>query len=655
MIIDWQKITDSSFPFGPDMFRGEIENSPDQTFTSLIPDVRELQEISLADPALAAQMGSSDFTSEFNGAFSSGLENKLKPMMNYIGELAMSDTIRGTRQTLGQMVQTTGITSANFPDVITIFQESTSDISKAFKVTDMVIGSDMFGKAMDGIGAIPVVGWIIKAIYEISKTVSDIVISNRDAKNEAAKRDLAKRLSIPLGSTQFEPSANDLTAKAFFRKIMDNKCQDIIRPAYHLTGNVNYGFEAGGVYKDEGDSMAAGWIVYGEASGNMGFVPGTSNMTRALFFPSGVKRYQNSHIKNCDPQDMRDMASLYPTAQNLCTGWWSQVNKPGASMFSVRPLAVRAEWEEYIERMYALAETLMSGWACAPTGTPFTDEFKCLSTELTGYGNKKKKGMGSCKHSERGKTMTIPGTFGVAGHWGFYAYLSRLYFGIKDIHNKSKGGVDQLPRVGPLSYTNHNGSKFYHHNAIDYSKSVPIESLNALYANQKATLESIQCMYVSGEDDDHGNRARFPAFYDSSLKSLWRASVIDVLASGTWDRVSFQDMPEGEAKTAFYQKAVSKGVEDVENFNRPCAPGEDPATSGCGIRGISKRHLLSAGANIPDNPSLPTAPTMNGAVLQATIAKSLRRPGGSGGKKSSNLPLILGAGALALMFMRGRK
>jgi len=111
-------------------------------------------------------------------------------------------------------------------------------------------------------------------------------------------------------------------------------------------------------------------------------------------------------------------------------------------------------------------------------------------------------------------------------------------------------------------------------------------------------------------------------------------------------------MPEGEAKSQFKQLALSKGIQDVENYNRPCAPGENPRTSDCGFQMSTQ---LSSGYQMPDNPTLPTAPTMNGAVLQATIARPLRKPGGSSKKKSSNLPLILGAGAIALLMMRGRK
>jgi hypothetical protein len=258
-------------------------------------------------------------------------------------------------------------------------------------------------------------------------------------------------------------------------------------------------------------------------------------------------------------------------------------------MYTVQPRKWKNEWSNYVEHMYALIETVLMGWTCAPTGKPFTDRFECRSPELTcgGGRTKTKKGMGDCNYANRNKTdLRIPSDFGRGAHTSAYGYLCQLFFGIQDPFKQSKGGLDQLPRVGSQSYSNDLGSKFYRADALNMDKSVPVSALEDLYNRQKASLKSLNCMYVAG---DSQNRGRFPAFNDSTLRSLWEQSVTDVFSSGSWKRVIFQDMPDGEAKNAFYQYAKSKGISDVENYNRPCLPGEDPRSSNCGPPKVSQK------------------------------------------------------------------
>lgn len=647
MIIPWSKISDSNDQFGGKIFRGIVSDDARLNWESRIPDIARLSESVAADPALAAQLGGR--AAEFSEVTSKNTRGAIE---QFIGELAMADWIDGQRQTIGEIAQVSGVLSSSLGSINTIFKSSRSDVLKGFDVAGMVLDSKAFDQAISAIGAIPIVGWIIKAVFEISKSIAGIVEASRDSNAAAARDMMARQLSIPIGSTQFNPDANDFTAKAFFGALSAGESQRIIRPAYRMDpGSPNMGFQAEGVYSKEGDDMASGWVVLGEATGNLGFVPGSSSMSRALFFPSGVKGAPNSCGLGCAAGAVRDLGTLYPTAQNLCTSWWSQVNQPGPSMYTLRPLDAKSEWETYIEQMFALAQNVMKGWTCAPTGKVFTDKFKCYSPELTcGGGTKKSKsGMGNCDHGNRGKTLTIPDDFGRSSHIVLYGYLCRLFFGIENPFEKSRGGLDQLPRVGSGSYKNDLGFDYYRADALDMSKSTPVSALETLYANQRAGLKSLQCMYVAG---DSQNRDRYPAFEDSNLRNLWEQSVTDVFSSGAWKRVSFQDMPDGEAKTAFYNHAKSRGIADVENLNRPCAPGEKPS-SGCGFQG--SKMSLSAGKQIPDDPSMPQKPPMNGAVVKAMLIGDIGGAKKSRKKGSSALPLMLGAGALALMFMKGRK
>ena len=391
MIIPLNMIDDPTYPFGYNVFHGKIMEDPEMEFESRIPDIAAIGSGGVVDPAMASNLVG--YTKDEYHSTTSAKISK------YVAQLAMSDWVRGTRQTLGVAAQTTGIIGSELLAVKTICSTDISTVTGAFDVADVVFENKAFQTAIDAIGIIPVVGWIVKAAYEISKSIAKIVEKLDKANTDASRRELAKSLTIPMGSMDFSTEANDALAKAFFGYVRHNNADAIIRPAYGFGGGGFEGFVARGVYEESmpsggvGHGMAAGYVVHGEVDQGpelgLGYVPGSSSMTRSIFFPSGL----NSG-GGCDYAAMRDMSSLFPTASNLCAGWWSQINKPGPSMFSVQPLSAKNDWENYIERMFRLAENLLKGWSCAPTSRPFENKFKCLKGEPNLW-----KDMGSCGDS----------------------------------------------------------------------------------------------------------------------------------------------------------------------------------------------------------------------------------------------------------------
>lgn len=642
MRLSWSDINDFNNPFGGSVFRGEVSNTPWADWQSRLPDMVFLGKSVSADPQLAAQF------SEFNEVYET-VGDALQPMMQFVGDLVMADFIEGTRQTLGQLVQTVGIISNAFANVDRIFKADINSVLKGFDIAGMVLDSKIFEMALNALGAIPIVGWIIKIIYEVAKAVANIFIAVKDMKTADARYLMSKELTIPLDSIDFNPSTDDLQTKAFFSFVgtKDFSPNRVITPPYRMNPKkANFGFVAEGVYRD-GDSrkngIGAGWIVHGAESGTdnlgLGFVPGTTNMTRSFFFPAAASGGGCSGGGR-----IRDLGTLYPTASNLCTGWWSNVTKPGPSMFSVRPLALKNAWEDYIEQLFVLCENTLKGWTCAPTGDPFTDRFECYSG-VYGMGS----GDNECKKSRRGKTLRINKDFGRGVHTSFYAYLLQLFFGIENPFAASMGKLAQVPTTKSFDdpnafYKNDLKRKFWKASAINYSKSVPVHSLDDLYARQTATLRSLQCMYVNGE-----NPAHFPAFAQPGLRGKWADGVTDIFASGAWKHVVFADMPEGSAKNAFYEYAKKHKIQDVENFNRPCAPGE-PLSSKCGA---NSRHMIAAASPIPEAPGLPSPP-MNNVVLKSVLAADVGSGKLSNKKGKSKLPLVIAAGAIGLLIAKGR-
>lgn len=666
MILNWQEVKDPGNPFGGEVFRGDVMNTPSVEWESHIPDITSLSESAAADPALAASF-SDDHNSTFGDVFSS-IPNKLEPLMKHIGDIAMFDYVNGARQSMVQIVQTVGIPGNEFGKVANIFKADINAVTSGLDLVKMTLDSKVFGMAMDAIGAVPIVGWVIKIVYEIAKTIANAVQITRDEKQAVARKKIAQMLTIPINAVGFKAETDQAQTQAFFKKMGVSDEFDptsIIKPAYEMRPNdPDMGFVASGVYDDEkmyseGDASvrnAAGWVVHGgKTTGGFGYVPGSVSMTRSMFFKAGTSTSPNTCGVGCGAGGVRDMGTLYPTTQSLCTSWWSQVEKPGPMMFSVQPRVVKSLWEDYIERMFVLCQNVAKGWTCAISGIPFTDQFYCLVPELTCGGGKKqrKEGMGSCKKGRGGDKLRIPRDYGRDPHVLLYAHLLRLFFNIENPYSKARGGLEkQVPHTkswgssaGTYKPESDGKAKYWRPDAIDYSKSVPVDNLDKLYIKQKATLESLQCMYVNGRDTE-----RFPAFKDSALRNLWNRSVTDVFSSGAWRRVVFQDMPDGDAKNAFYNYAKSQGIEDVQNFNRPCRPGE-PMMNCMPVRGFA------AMGRMPDNPSLPKAPPMAGAVLASEVARKPRRlPPGSRSsgkaKKSSAAPLVIGAAAAAFLLLK---
>jgi len=654
MIVKWSEILDphtdnplaKQFPSIQDV----LEN-PDE-WKSNLPDIQTLINHSLSDPALAG----GNFSTFKNEVLSAG--STLDPLMQAVGRIAMGDFVKGMRVSLGNVAMSTGILMNDVMAVSSIMQSNQSDIMKGFNVVGAALDSPMFEMALDAIGAVPFVGWVIKTIYNISKTIAEVIEQSNDLSDQVAKRSVAERLTIPMRATGFSHEANEFLTRNFF-KALSNDPQKLILPAYNPNpqgGSCPQGYTDGpwrmfcaaGVREnDDWDAMAEGWVVAG-ADGDYGFgyVPGTSAVTRSLFFRSGVRSAPGSHRLGCEAYGVRDLGTLYPTPTNLCAALWSQVSKPSPAMFMFDPLAAKSPWETYMDHMFALSKNLLKGWSCAPTGYPFTDKFKCTS-DLDGAGNPREEGMGGCrggtgkKHNRWGDTLTIPSDFGYESNTVLYAYLAELYFGIRELYSRDRGGIQRLPHLSGKAidkpgsyYENHMGSKFFRPDAIDYSESTPVKALEALYNGQKATLDSRMCMYVNGEDP-----VRFPAFRDSNLKSLWQQSVTTVLNSNDWRTINYKDIPDGPAKQAFYQRAKSAGIDDVENFT-----------------GIKKHHQMQMQTVLGD-PEPPEMPPMTGTDIDISefgvTAKNL--PKRKSKKKSSNLPLILAGGALAFLFLNNKR
>jgi len=640
MILDYNQMM-SDGPFGRDIFFGKIEESPEMWKSTLPFDMQRLVDDIAVDPRTALQGATSDELKKIEEDVRRGKipTKHMKYFVKAIANTALYNVVNASRQMIGMAFRTVGILSNSFGIVRNLFKE---EASVALRLTDLVgefVKSDFFEMALNAIGLIPVVGWIIKIVVEVAQSVAKIVTVIFDDNLKTAKSVAAQQLSIPMRGTEFSKMADDAVVQEIYGRMRDYDQQRFIQPAYApMGGGGEYlGFTAQGVYDDDWDSsrgdkeMGLGWVVQpGKyALPGLGFVPGTGNITRSMFFPAGV-----TSGRGCKGGAVRDIGSLYPTGGSLLSSWWSMVLKPGPSMFSVDAKQPIKDWENYIYGMLMLGPNVMKGWACAPTGIPFSNKFYCVDG-MMGKGNKKKRGVGDCRWGggRRGKVMTLPKDFGRSSHVTLMGHLYSLFFGLKKLSERGKSFNPDLgigiPKAGKVEYyKDHYGKDWLNPDSVDISESVPVRALENLYERQMFTLKSINCMYVDGEKS---NRHRFPSFNNRKLRDQWYESVTAIMSSNDWRQVVFADVPESRMKNELL-KVVKRNGLDPDKLNDP--------------RYRNRQMHIRAAPTVLGSPTLPPPP---GAVrvTPSRVARMAEPSTKRKAKKKSQSGTIIAAAAVA--------
>lgn len=641
MILDYAQLS-AQGPWGYGTFQGKVGEAPSSYWQSALPpNLSGWVENIAANPA-AALAGMPVIESLYNDPTASAFNAAWSDLT----QRGLLNVVTASRDLVGTMVQSVGFLSGEFSNLGMIFIEKSSTAMKVLNVAQMIVESEYFGKAIDAIGWIPVVGWIIKAVVEVANIVADIVKAVRVSNWDAAYRMIAQRLSVPIGGTQFSTEADQMVTQRVFAMLeMGNQYyspQALIRPAFG-GGLDDYGSE--GVADPDKSKLSVGWTVTpGQPTGGMGYVPGTGNLSQTMFFPA-----QESG-GGCAAGRVRDMGGMYPTAQGLANSWWSMLLQQGPAMYSVAPLQETSAWESYVENLLAFAKSTLSGWTCGPTAYPFTNEFDCVP-EVHGTGECGRPG----KKSGR---RTYPSDYGRDHHAVFTAYLYSLFFGpTGGVSGQSYSGFtgfkdgwqETLPLLGPLamggSYNNDLGFPWPEPDNIDVSQAVPVAALENLYERQVATLQSVHCMYVNGEDPD-----RFPAFKQPGLKQKWEQAATALLQTNDWRRVTYQDMPEGPLKAALAQKAEQAGL-DPNQLNPPCDPGLVTGKDGkLRPRRCPPNFGLAAGPSVLGDPVPPAPPEPNDVDQQKFAVGKL--VGGGKGSKGGGAGIAVAAAAAAFLFLK---
>ena len=661
MILDYNQMTFDS-EFGSDLFFGKIDESPEENWSSSLPD--DLQELALglgSDPA-AYLKGVKPFERQKiqNDALKGKIPyNPTGDFARAIANTALYNVVNASRQLIGMTMRTVGIPSGSFGIVRNIFREEASVALSVANMAKAFVDSELFERALDMLGLIPVVGWIAKIVIEVAQSIAQMVTVILDSRLDTARAVAAQELTIPMKATQFSKDADNQVVRDIYGLMRDGGQQFFIEPAYGPLGSGGeyLGFTAEGVYNDgewarreQQEHLAAGWVIQpGQLFGGMGFVPGTGNISRSLFFPAGLATAPGSTRPGCRPGSvnaMRDLGSLYPTASALLNSWWSLVLKPGPSMFSVDVRGPIKNWENNIWGMLALGPNLMRGWTCAPTGIPFTNQFWC-TREMMDKERKRRPGVGDCEWKYRGTKRKLPSDFGRGAHVTLMGYLYQLHFGLEKLSERTKDFNPDLgigiPKVGrPRYYKDSYGRDWLEPDSVDISESVAVRALNNLHARQMATLKSINCMYVDGENRDRFGNRQFAALNDKALRKQWYKSVTAIMSGNDWRQVTFADVPEGRMKNELATVIKRHGM-DPEKLNPPCPPGA-PMSHPC-----RQMHIRAAPTALGD-PKLPAPP---GAVRVLSVkALPAKKKTGRRKKKAPSGTIIAAAAVGAFLLLK---
>lgn len=440
--------------------------------------------------------------------------------LSYIGNLYLHNQISSARIAIGKIANVIGFLQPEFDNISNVFKEQTDTITIAISTADAIINSEYFAKGLDALGAIPIVGWIIKIIVKAAELVYKIIKKINDNKIKNVRKELAAQVSIPL--TEFNKDADEALARATLYKIAENNLDYIFSPRYIFQNASDFVTVSEKINDD--DEITRYFNVRSEVEGGLGFIPGTVNLSGALRFPTK------------GAQSIYDTGDLYPTVRSLGSMVNQLIQKPGPALYGLNTKALSVKWQNNIYSLLAYAEdSIKKGWSIHETGYPNTDEWICAESIIGYYGDK------ACKKA--GQVGTKYKTFSTGHYAAFRAYLIKRYFGNKF---PSKSG-----KISPTP------------DDVLLDRSIPVKALENILKTQEAVIDSDVCMYVNLETK--GTVPYFSGLYSNyDLRKKWMDNVKLVLNSEEWKRIRFLDVPDGEVKNALYEKATSKGYDPIK-------------------------------------------------------------------------------------------
>lgn len=534
----------------------------------------------------------------------------------FVAELGMYSLASGLRNTVANISITLGYLQNSIHIVQGLFHDPIQTVATALNVASDILNSDAFNAAINSIGWIPIVGWIIKILVEVAKIVTSIIGVIADKKQAAALEALAARTTVP--QAEWSADADSIMAQYLQRQALGHNLQWMLYPRYPAQTADDF---TGTPINVDNDAMGEGFLVYSKDFINpsldmpvgMGFVPGTRNLHGAM----ELRQPGNANIA--------DIGNFYPTAQAMAANIWEQMLKGHPMALSVDTDAAIEAWASYAYAALDFAMPtgsggsgiLARGWSGSPTASFGASQHKCVD------------GMHDCSgHEIRfAKMKDIPGD----GHTDALVSYYQTLFEWKRKNNSGDWGLGNLD-----PYTIR-----------------PTIALRELRSQQESILNSLQCMYVDDAAVPSGiaSVARFAGIGTASnpgpLHSLWQQNVQKVFDSGGWEHVRWSDVPPHPDPARGMFSPVRQHIEMAVEQKYSMSADEFFATKHQWQ--ISVPQLL-----VPKSPVPPPAPTPPTYIETAAFVDASLVGGARSAVRTSAAPLAMAAG-IALLLLKGRK
>lgn len=567
-----------------------------------------------SDPALRSNiMGGGSWMKQEDPA--TGALIATAPQM-FVAELGMYSLAGALRNTVANISITLGYLQNSIQVVQGFFHDPIQSVAASLNVVSDILNSEAFNAAINSIGWIPIVGWIIKILVEVAKIVTSIISVVGDKKQEEARKALALMMTLP--QAEWSADADGIMAQYLQRQALGHNLQWMVYPRYPAQDADDFT----GVPLDvDNNDRWDGFLVYSkeflnpslEVPPGMGFVPGTRNLHGAM------------ELRSPGHANIADIGNFYPTAQAMAANIWEQMLKGHPMALSVNTDAAIEAWASYAHAALDFAlptgsggsGILARGWSGSPTASFGASSHVCME------------GMHDCSgHQIRfAKMKDIPGD----GHTdALVSYYQTLF----EWRRKSNSGDWSLGNLDPYTIR-------------------PAIALQELRSQQESILNSLQCMYVDDAAVPIGMASvpRYAGIGTSNnpgpLHSLWQQNVQKVFDSGGWEHVDWSDVPTHPDPARGLFSPVRQHIEMAVEQKYSMSADEFFATKHQWQ--ITVPQLL-----VPKSPVPPPAPTPPTYIETAGYIDASLVGGATGIRRSSAAPLAMAAG-IALLLLKGRR
>lgn len=547
---------------------------------------------------------------------------------SFIEEMGMYSVMSATRNCITRIATAWGWFSKANNAIKIIFKDHIALVQQAITTAKEVMAA--IELAVNSICWIPIVGWIIKIIYEIAKIITSIVSAVQEARerrNQEALNKNARAYALPMA--EWDPDIDTVMCRYMQSQLSASifNLEWCFMPRYPAKSASD--FVAMQQKYNPDDECFSGWLVwsrmYQEVNSEppgLGFVPGTMNLHASLSLNSRAGA------------DVKDLGDFFPVTRSVAAQLWSQTVKGDSGMtFAVDTDKCKNAWMDYVAAAYGYGLDGIRGWSMASSrinkSTPLiyadakSDSLRYTCTSCD-YGAK-----GCNSGSDKGRWRTPPGN----GHRS--AYLSHLHtmFGWSTTeHGKSLKQDDW------------------------WETSIPVKALDNLYDRQMAMILSEKCMYLDDSTNAGGSgQTRFRAIRKGGeLHRRWENAVTAMFQSGDWKRIDYRDVIPGEEVDKAIRLMLSNHHKTTPEkfFNMDKKIGQGIAS--LGIAAKTGPTVLGD----PEPPKPPPPVEVGTARVKGMPLSPQRAPikaKGSSRKPASSAPLLIGAAAVGLLFMKGMK